>query len=355
MRRIERASGDLASEAMARVEATLPWFRAMSAEDRSWITLVAQRGIGAFVDWSRKPDAARAITSEVFGSAPRELARGGHAAADRRAGAHHHRGGRGALRRAGRPRRRGPAARGGPRLRPRGRVRRRRGLRAGRRGARRVGRPPRGTAGRRPHARRSRRRRPLTRRRPRLVAAPARLRRRRVAPRTPLRPRSSTPCAGPLGTPASTWSPASTGTSWSASSAARSPDPHDPVAAAAPLVAQFGAGSGRRRPGRRRPRRNAARSVAAARAGLHAVGRLAAGAASGLCRRPAARARPRRRRRRQAGRSSTTSTDPWSRPEAGCSRPPPPSSSSRPRSRRRPEPCSSTPTRSVTACGGSPR
>ena len=60
---------------MSRVEATLPWFRAMSAEDRSWITLVAQAGIGAFVAWSRRPDAARAITAEVFGSAPRELAR----------------------------------------------------------------------------------------------------------------------------------------------------------------------------------------------------------------------------------------------------------------------------------------
>jgi hypothetical protein len=75
VRRIERASGQLASEAMARVEATLPWFRAMSAEDRSWITLVAQRGIAAFVDWSRKPDAGRVITTDVFGSAPRELAR----------------------------------------------------------------------------------------------------------------------------------------------------------------------------------------------------------------------------------------------------------------------------------------
>lgn len=73
--RIERSSGDLASEAMSRVEATLPWFRAMSAEDRSWITLVAQAGIGAFVAWSRRPDAGRAITAEVFGSAPRELAR----------------------------------------------------------------------------------------------------------------------------------------------------------------------------------------------------------------------------------------------------------------------------------------
>ena len=32
---------------MARVETTLPWFRAMAAEDRSWITLVAQAGIGS--------------------------------------------------------------------------------------------------------------------------------------------------------------------------------------------------------------------------------------------------------------------------------------------------------------------
>lgn len=60
---------------MSRVEATLPWFRTMSADDRSWITLVAQAGIGAFVAWSRRPAAARAITAEVFGSAPRELAR----------------------------------------------------------------------------------------------------------------------------------------------------------------------------------------------------------------------------------------------------------------------------------------
>ena len=73
--RIERGSGDLASEAMSRVEATLPWFRTMSAEDRSWITLVAQAGIAAFVAWSRRPESARAITAEVFGSAPRELAR----------------------------------------------------------------------------------------------------------------------------------------------------------------------------------------------------------------------------------------------------------------------------------------
>lgn len=74
VRRLERASGDLASEAMTRIEADLPWFRAMAAEDRSWITLVAQAGISAFVDWYRRPE-SRTITAEVFGSAPRELTR----------------------------------------------------------------------------------------------------------------------------------------------------------------------------------------------------------------------------------------------------------------------------------------
>ncbi|HVQ88611.1 MAG TPA: helix-turn-helix domain-containing protein [Actinomycetes bacterium] len=75
VRRLERASGDLASEAMTRMEATLPWFRGMAAEDRSWITLVAQAGIGAFVEWYGRPEAARTITADVFGSAPRELTR----------------------------------------------------------------------------------------------------------------------------------------------------------------------------------------------------------------------------------------------------------------------------------------
>ncbi|MEO8330700.1 MAG: helix-turn-helix domain-containing protein [Candidatus Nanopelagicales bacterium] len=60
---------------MTRMEATLPWFRGMAAEDRSWITLVAQAGIGAFVEWYGRPEAARTITADVFGSAPRELTR----------------------------------------------------------------------------------------------------------------------------------------------------------------------------------------------------------------------------------------------------------------------------------------
>ena len=48
----------------------------MSAENRSWIGLVAQAGIAAFVDWVKHPERDRpAVAGEVFGTAPRELAR----------------------------------------------------------------------------------------------------------------------------------------------------------------------------------------------------------------------------------------------------------------------------------------
>ena len=54
----------------------LPWFRSMSAENRSWLGLVAQAGVAAFVDWIKHPERTRpAVAGEVFGTAPRELAR----------------------------------------------------------------------------------------------------------------------------------------------------------------------------------------------------------------------------------------------------------------------------------------
>ncbi|MDQ1496211.1 MAG: hypothetical protein QOG69_2694, partial [Actinomycetota bacterium] len=57
------------------MDETLPWYRAMPAEQRSWVGLVAQAGIAAFVEWFRHPEKRRAITGEIFGTAPRELAR----------------------------------------------------------------------------------------------------------------------------------------------------------------------------------------------------------------------------------------------------------------------------------------
>lgn len=76
IQRLEHAMGALGTAAMNRMEERLPWFRRMSAENRSWIGLVAQAGIAAFVEWFKNPGTGRpAITGEIFGSAPRDLTR----------------------------------------------------------------------------------------------------------------------------------------------------------------------------------------------------------------------------------------------------------------------------------------
>ena len=75
VRRLEQNMGALGTAAMASMERRLPWFRALPAENRSWIGLVAQAGIAAFVDWVKHPQRRPAVAGEVFGTAPRELAR----------------------------------------------------------------------------------------------------------------------------------------------------------------------------------------------------------------------------------------------------------------------------------------
>src|SRR4051812_21220208 len=75
IRRLERSTGALATAAIARMDERLPWYRALTAEQRSWVGLVAQAGIAAFVAWFRSPGSGPAVTADVFGTAPRELAR----------------------------------------------------------------------------------------------------------------------------------------------------------------------------------------------------------------------------------------------------------------------------------------
>ncbi|NED09852.1 PucR family transcriptional regulator, partial [Streptomyces sp. SID6648] len=70
LKRLEQSSGSLAAQAIARMDETLPWYRAMPPENRSWIGLVAQAGIAAFTEWFRRPDAPQAISTDVFGTAP---------------------------------------------------------------------------------------------------------------------------------------------------------------------------------------------------------------------------------------------------------------------------------------------
>ncbi len=75
VRRMERATGALGTAAIAAMEKRLPWFRNMSAKNRSWLGLVAQAGIAALLDWIRHPEPNRPALTDVFGTAPRELAR----------------------------------------------------------------------------------------------------------------------------------------------------------------------------------------------------------------------------------------------------------------------------------------
>ncbi len=75
---LSRNSGVLSTAATARMEADMPWFRELSAEDRSWVGLIVQAGIRSFVEWFRAggsgPLQGTEVASSVFGAAPRALA-----------------------------------------------------------------------------------------------------------------------------------------------------------------------------------------------------------------------------------------------------------------------------------------
>src|SRR5260370_17893291 len=77
VRRMERATGALGTAAITAMDERLPWFRNLSAENRSWLGLVAQAGIAAFIDWIKHPERNRPALTEVFGPAPPDLARPG--------------------------------------------------------------------------------------------------------------------------------------------------------------------------------------------------------------------------------------------------------------------------------------
>ncbi|WP_028636977.1 PucR family transcriptional regulator [Nocardioides sp. URHA0032] len=75
---LQRATGALSTAAMARMDQDMPWFRDLSAEDRSWVGVIVQAGIRGFVDWYREGDqpapGGTEMVASVFGVAPRALA-----------------------------------------------------------------------------------------------------------------------------------------------------------------------------------------------------------------------------------------------------------------------------------------
>src|SRR6185503_2474611 len=74
-KRLAGVTDKMTTATIAEMESRHSWFRNLDAEHRSWITLVAQAGIDGFVTWFADPEPAAPSTSDVFGSAPRELAR----------------------------------------------------------------------------------------------------------------------------------------------------------------------------------------------------------------------------------------------------------------------------------------
>lgn len=69
-----RNVGAVATLAAQHMEQEHQWYRELSAQDRSWVGLVAQAGIHAFLTWYRRDDDSLPITADIFGTAPRELA-----------------------------------------------------------------------------------------------------------------------------------------------------------------------------------------------------------------------------------------------------------------------------------------
>ena len=75
LRKVERAASGLATRSVALMDDRLPWFRTLPAQQRSWVTLVAQAGIAGYVGWATGGLDGFKLTEAVFGSAPRDLVR----------------------------------------------------------------------------------------------------------------------------------------------------------------------------------------------------------------------------------------------------------------------------------------
>lgn len=75
LQRVRDGGGLLTAAALRRLDEELNWYRALPAEDRSWIGLVAQAGISAFTSWFADPTRTPHGVNEIFAAAPPELTR----------------------------------------------------------------------------------------------------------------------------------------------------------------------------------------------------------------------------------------------------------------------------------------
>lgn len=75
IRRLRSRTDLLTAAAMRRLDADVAWYRALPADDRSWIGLVATSGITTFIDWYENPAPTTYNAAEIFRAAPPELIR----------------------------------------------------------------------------------------------------------------------------------------------------------------------------------------------------------------------------------------------------------------------------------------
>ncbi|MGH3912386.1 MAG: PucR family transcriptional regulator [Pseudonocardiaceae bacterium] len=75
LRRLERASGGLATASVAEMEERYPWFLRLPADQRAGVLLVTQTSVANFVEWLKDPQRSIKLTVEAFRTAPRDLAR----------------------------------------------------------------------------------------------------------------------------------------------------------------------------------------------------------------------------------------------------------------------------------------
>src|SRR6266496_1774098 len=75
LKRLELASGDMASASIAVMEQRLSWFGRLPADQRASVLLITQAGAAGFVDWLRDSEEALKLTTDAFRDAPADLAR----------------------------------------------------------------------------------------------------------------------------------------------------------------------------------------------------------------------------------------------------------------------------------------
>ena len=74
-KRLAAQAGRMSSAVIAEMETQHPWYAELGAEDRSWVTMVANSGINGFVEWLADEDDGSADPASIFNVAPRSLTR----------------------------------------------------------------------------------------------------------------------------------------------------------------------------------------------------------------------------------------------------------------------------------------